>query len=173
MDRYVVHADAPEDGSRSDVKHAAPTNPDDLAALLRTLPRNRSLQTREALLALIEELAEPAKIRAIMASIRSDPVRLAAVARRSFRHTNNFDKMVLLEHETGGTYRLTLHLWRPPFTQQEVDDGHIHDHRCDFWSSVLFGGLRSDEFARSETGARYPEVCYRPVRTEAGAKINR
>jgi hypothetical protein len=59
-------------------------------------------------------------------------------------------------------YRLTMHLWPPPFTDDEVDDEQIHDHRFNFWSSVLLGTLESQNFIRARCGAPIREYQYVP-----------
>ncbi len=97
---------------------------------------------------------------------------MATVAHRSFGHTNHFDKIVLLGDETGGAFRLVLNLWRPPYTADQVADGQIHNHRCEFWSTILFGSLRASEFERHESGEPYVELRYRPALNIRGEKRN-
>ncbi|MDE2793158.1 MAG: hypothetical protein OXI81_22460 [Paracoccaceae bacterium] len=74
---------------------------------------------------------------------------LAVVSSRSYRHVNHFDKIVLFDDGNPDHARLTLHLWRPPYTVGEIQDELIHDHRFSFWSKVLCGALRSEVFERT------------------------
>lgn len=111
-------------------------------------------------------------ISAVLTGLLDDEPTLEAVALRSFHHSNHFDKIVLLDDPSGSDHRLAIHLWRPPYSATEVRDEQIHDHRCDFWSTVLFGSLTSEEFSRDPSGESYAEAVYSPSWTDAGAKHN-
>lgn len=108
----------------------------------------------------------------IITRLLDDEHAVDAVARRSFHHSNHFDKLVLVDDGSGAAHRLTIHLWRPPYSSAAVEDEQIHDHRCNFWSTVLFGSLRSTEFARDPSGEPYAEVRYSPSWSALGAKHN-
>ena len=114
-------------------------------------------------------LGRPEVIGEVLTRLLCDERVLDAVARRSFHHSNHFDKLVLLD---SAAHRLTIHLWRPPYTLAEVQDEQIHDHRCNFWSTVLFGSLRATEFARDPSGEPYAEVRYSPSWSPSGVKHN-
>lgn len=108
----------------------------------------------------------------VIVRLLDDERAIDAVASRSFHHSNHFDKLVLVGDTTCAAYRLTIHLWRPPYSSAEVDDEQIHDHRCNFWSTVLFGCVRSTEFARDPSGELYGEVRYSPSWSASGVKHN-
>ncbi|MFF2627549.1 hypothetical protein [Kitasatospora sp. CB02891] len=101
-------------------------------------------------LALIRELGRPERITALLKDYLSDPAALAVIADRSYRHVNHFDKIVLVDTDNGG-YRLTLHLWSPPYSEKELHDELIHDHRFSFWSTILTGRLVSQNFSKQES----------------------
>lgn len=162
----------PSDLWKSAVDESAVATLEGIAGIVRSMPGDDSVATRQTLLDLVARIGHSDNVRRLVDAIDRDAKRLVEIANRSFRHTNYFDKIVLLDDEIESTYRLTLHLWRPPFTQEEVDDDHIHDHRCDFWSTVLFGVLQSEEFVRSDNGPKFQELTYRPARTDRGVKVN-
>jgi len=144
----------------------------EIAGVLNGLGSGSSEPSRQAAFELSASIGRPASVRSLLNSIQSSHRQLEDIARRSFRHTNHFDKIVFLENSGDASFRLALHLWRPPYTSEEVEDEQIHSHRNDFWSTVLFGELQSWEFVRSERGEQYHETLYRPSRTRAGAKLN-
>lgn len=121
---------------------------------------------------LARELGAAATTRSLLTELLRDERFLARVAEQSFHHTNHFDKIVFLADGDAGAMRLALNLWRPPFTTSEVADEQIHDHRCEFWSTILFGTLRSEEFERNTGGETYEEVRYRAAASLSGAKRN-
>ena len=143
-----------------------------IAALLDSLGDVSAETSRRAAFDLIASLGRSASLRSILDSIESSPEQLQRIAERSFHHTNHFDKIVLLDEELNARLRLVLNLWRPPFSMEEVEDEQIHNHRNDFWSTILFGELESWEFVRSEHGEPYHETLYRPSRTGSAAKVN-
>lgn len=143
-----------------------------LSALLEPLGNGSSEVSRQAALELSTLIGRPANVRRLLESIEGSPEQLQRIAQSSFRHTNHFEKIVLLDEEGDSRFRLSLHLWRPPYTSEEVVDEHIHDHRSDFWSTVLFGEIESWEFVRTEQGGPYYETLYRPARSRRGGKVN-
>jgi len=143
-----------------------------IAVLLESLGDVSPETSRRAAFDLIASLGRPLSLRSLLDSIQSSPEQLQRIAQRSFHHTNHFDKIILLDDEVNARFRLALHLWRPPFSLDEVDDEQIHNHRNDFWSTILFGELESWEFVRSEYGEPYHETLYRPSRTATSAKVN-
>jgi hypothetical protein len=167
----VQDSQALSHGEQFSVQTASLATLDRLEEVVPRLPTDGSTQARRAALDLASALGRPENVRRLLDDIEGNAERLGEIASRSFRHTNYFDKIVLIDDESAA-YRLTVHLWRPPFTIEEVGDDHIHDHRCDFWSSVLFGVLNSEEFERSDDAPRFREVIYRPARSEQGVKIN-
>lgn len=98
----------------------------------------------------IEDIGSPDGFSSLIGEILEKREALENIASRSYRHVNHFDKIVLFDDENPGHARLTLHLWRPPYTVNETQDELIHDHRFSFWSKVLCGSLRSEVFERTE-----------------------
>ncbi|MFB8282776.1 hypothetical protein [Nocardia colli] len=127
---------------------------------------------RQRILADVARFSNPKYMANFLDSMYERPDYLSVVAARSYQHSNHFDKIVLVDGEAASGFRLSIHLWRPPYTQDEVGDDQIHSHRCEFWSNVLFGALDSLEYRRSETGATYTEVTYGAKYSDSGAKIN-
>ena len=97
-------------------------------------------------LALITELGDPAALRRVLEEILADDGLLGDIAARSYRHVNHFDKIVLVDSGRAADYRLTLHMWMPPYSSRQLDEELIHDHRFSFWSNILIGELRSINF---------------------------
>lgn len=98
----------------------------------------------------IEDIGRPDYFSKLIGEILEKEEALENIASRSYRHVNHFDKIVLFDDENPEHARLTLHLWRPPYTVDETHDELIHDHRFSFWSKVLCGSLRSEVFERTE-----------------------
>jgi len=113
--------------------------------MIDALPRSGPDLVRDNL-AIVAELGEPSAMVALLGNLLSDPAALAIVAGRSYRHVNHFDKILLCDSGDLNGYRLTLHLWDPPYTEAEVRDELIHDHRFSFWSNILTGELVSQNF---------------------------
>jgi len=128
------------------------------------LPPASSDTTIASNLALIGRLGRPASVVALLEQLLEEDDALAQIAARSYRHVNHFDKIVLVDSERKSDYRLTLHLWQPPYTEEELNEELIHDHRFSFWSTVLAGTLRSESFQGSDTGRIYRQYEYVPER---------
>jgi len=120
--------------------------PVDFAANLRLI---REVGARERVITLIDDLV-------------GSESSLADVAARSYRHVNLFDKIVLVGNNDPAAYRLTFHLWLPPYTDSELRQELIHEHRFDFWSTILTGTLRSETFVKNDAGKRYRRYRYVP-----------
>jgi hypothetical protein len=67
---------------------------------------------------------------------------------RSHLHPNGFAKIALLESPCSN-WRLRLHVW-----PERSGDAHIHDHRWDFASFVVFGQLSVSNYMVATTGTR-------------------
>src|SRR6266404_1006744 len=128
------------------------------------LPRDCSDRTRAENLSLIGILGRQDNISAVFRDILNDTTLLSEIARRSYHHTNHFDKIVLVDTGTQLGYRLTLHLWTPPYSEQEVNDEQIHDHRFSFWSSILVGNIIFQNYVRYASGVMFKEYQYIPER---------
>jgi hypothetical protein len=115
---------------------------------------------------LLAEISAPAVIKSLLDGVRSDPQALRAVAGRSYRHINHFDKIVLIGSPDPAAYRLTLHSWALPYEEDEVLEETIHDHRFDFWSNVLFGTQVSFNYIEDPAGSTYRKYRYSPENRE-------
>ncbi|MGK4579549.1 hypothetical protein [Kitasatospora sp. HPMI-4] len=111
---------------------------------------------------LVGHLADPDNFARLVREICATDALRGEIAARSYRHTNHFDKIVLADTGHSLGYRLTLHLWNPPYTEDELEDETIHDHRFSFWSAVLAGNLVSENFVRSADGPAFQEWRYFP-----------
>ncbi|MDA2803645.1 hypothetical protein [Nocardiopsis suaedae] len=129
---------------------------------IAALPLQDSAPVRLANLDLVRHLAAPGPVLRLLREVLDTPPLLARIAGRSYHHTNHFDKIVLADSGARRCYRLTLHLWRPPYSTEEALDEQIHDHRFSFWSSVLTGRLDSQNFVRDASGDDYGEYQYIP-----------
>jgi hypothetical protein len=122
----------------------------DLEALLKGLdiesPEKRVYEYR----ALIEALGQRDEVTLLIQSILSNPALLAIVAGRSYPHVNKFDKIVLVGSNEPQAYRLTLHLWQPPYSEGVLRQEMIHDHRFNFWSAIVTGTLSSEIFEKDD-----------------------
>jgi hypothetical protein len=137
-----------------------------LQDILKILSGGDSRETIENNWTLIDWLGQPEQIVPIIRQILRHESVLAEVASRSYRHVNHFDKIVLVGSDDPRGYRLTLHLWDPPYSEQERDDELIHEHRFNFWSVILTGTLRSENFARTRDpgdGVLYRNYRYIPT----------
>jgi hypothetical protein len=141
-----------------------PIQLNNLDHILRDLPADNSDATIRNNFSLVQAIGQPANIIPVLRDILNDREALLAIAGRSYRHVNHFDKIVLVDSPDQQRYRLTLHLWSPPYTESELNDELIHDHRFSFWSTLLTGDLVSENFQRSETGHVFRQYQYVPER---------
>lgn len=130
--------------------------------MLTNLPRDWSGKTRTHNLSVIERLGKQGSIFQLFECILNDQSLIEEIAKRSYRHTNHFDKIVLIDSGDRLGYRLTLHLWTPPYSSNEANDEQIHDHRFSFWSHILTGRMISQNFVRDATGTFFAEYQYIP-----------
>lgn len=145
---------------------------DGVEGLLHGLPREKSERTIEDNLYFVGELGRPERMYSLLRGLLADTDALELVSGRSYRHVNHFDKIVLVDSGDRGGYRLTLHLWRPPYTEDEVEDELIHDHRFSFWSTILAGNLLSENFERAVGGRRYRGYRYIPEKRDVSTASN-
>ncbi|QSB15080.1 hypothetical protein JQS43_01480 [Natronosporangium hydrolyticum] len=135
-----------------------------LAAAVDALPR-----TGQELVAgnldFITRLGEPGAMVDRLRALLADPAALAEVAGRSYHHVNHFDKVVLVDSAAG--YRLTLHIWDPPYSAAEVREELVHDHRFSFWSHILTGELRSEYYVPVDAGEGTTYQRFRYLREPA------
>nr|BDT37554.1 hypothetical protein MFMH1_72230 [Myxococcus sp. MH1] len=113
-------------------------------------------------LELIARLGRPDLIIPLLRQILDDPALIEEVASLSYRHVNHFDKIVLVDSAAQTGYRLTLHLWKPPYSDKEFHDELIHDHRFNFWSTILTGKLVTENLQRAAGGMTFRQYQYIP-----------
>ncbi len=140
---------------------------DEIEQLLAGLPRIPSNATISANLSVVRWLAEPRQIINILERLLADPSSISRIAARSYHHVNHFDKLVLVDSECPSDYRLTLHLWDPPYSEQELNEELIHDHRFSFWSHILCGNLVSENYSVATNGNVYRQYQYIPEERDA------
>jgi len=133
-----------------------------LRDILLMLPSEPTPKTIEQNRLLVAEIGSPPVIQSIIQEVLADERTLESIASHSYRHVNHFDKIVLIGNEDPSAYRLTLHLWCPPYTDAQVCDELIHDHRFSFWSTVLTGTLIAENFEQSELGKTFRQYRYIP-----------
>lgn len=134
----------------------------DLTGLIASLGSTRVSGDIDRNMRLMRELSAPMYVASLLAEIMSSTKLLREIAARSYRHVNHFDKLVLVESQMDNGYRLTLHLWSPPYTDAELQDELIHDHRFSFWSAILVGRLRTEEFRAGLDGVKFNNYRYSP-----------
>jgi len=107
----------------------------------------------------LQQLSERSQLRVLLEGVLADPVWLEHVARSSYCHKNGFDKLALISSQG---YKLRLHVWWPDPDRPAPggDDVHMHNHRWDFASVVVCGGLEVNVFERSVEGVTVSEYSY-------------
>ena len=94
-----------------------------------------------------------------LAAIRSQPARMATLARQAYWHRNGFAKVKVAET---GSYSVRLHIW--PAGDHERGDVDPHSHRWEFASLVVAGaGMEERRFALADgpaTGVPYTACEY-------------
>jgi hypothetical protein len=94
----------------------------------------------------VETLGRRTEFVPLIQSVLDDPRLLEDIAGRSYPHVNKFDKIVLVGGSEPQDYRLTLHLWRPPYPESPFGQEMIHGHRFNFWSAIITGTLSTELF---------------------------
>lgn len=140
---------------------------DDTKAKVRALGDTIQPGDAERHLSLIRDLAEPARVLQLLREIMASDDVLEQLAARSYRHVSHFDKIVIVEAEIPNGYRLTAHMWDPPYTEAELNDELIHDHRFSFWSAILTGALTSRVFTPDPEGTEFRRYQYTPENASA------
>jgi hypothetical protein len=133
-----------------------------LGDVLESLRPDESATTIAANLALVGRIANCEYFVPLVEQLLGDVRQLTEIASRSYRHVNYFEKIVLVDSEKAGGYRLTLHLWCPPFSEKELKKESLHDHRFSFWSAIVAGVLSSENFSESPDGQVMQHYRYIP-----------
>lgn len=128
-----------------------------VAQTMLLLSKNTTMETRAANSSLVAAMSRPEAIGSIIREVLADRRTLTEIARRSYRHAANFDEIVLIDSLDIRSYRLTLRVWDPPYTEEEIADASIHDHRFSFWHAVLVGSLTTETFTRDASGMPFNE----------------
>ncbi|MXP68009.1 hypothetical protein [Pantoea sp. Aalb] len=105
----------------------------------------------------------------IIQEILSNSNYLTVIASNSYRHVNHFSKIVFINDFNNNHCRLTLHIWKPPFTEKQIKQELIHDHRFSF-SSLVISGIQIHEIFKESSGniknkIRYQKYKYVPSKT--------
>jgi hypothetical protein len=105
---------------------------------------------------------DPAPLRRLLSAILADRTRATAIAADSYWHCSGFAKLNV--HRNGRPeFRLRLHVWpHGSGTRPALECSNIHNHRSEFASVVVAGGLHVDEFEQS-ADLGHPETvpCHR------------
>lgn len=117
----------------------------------------------------LEFIRDEKLLPSIIREVLEDREYLAEVSSNSYKHVNHFSKIVLINDENQDHCRLTLHIWKPPFTESEISQELIHDHRFSFSSYVLCGEQIHEIFNESKeksiTKVRFQKYKYLPSAT--------
>ncbi|WP_133624307.1 hypothetical protein [Erwinia sp. LJJL01] len=115
---------------------------------------------------LLEFIRDEKLLPAIILEVLNDSEYLSKISSNSYKHVNHFSKIVLINDENQDNCRLTLHIWKPPFTEIEISQELIHDHRFSFSSYVLCGEQVHEIFQESKdksiTKVRFQKYKYLP-----------
>ncbi|CCG86211.1 hypothetical protein [Erwinia piriflorinigrans] len=117
----------------------------------------------------LEFIRDEKLLPAIIFEVLNDNEYLNEVSSNSYKHVNHFSKIVLINDENQDNCRLTLHIWKPPFTESEISQELIHDHRFSFSSYVLCGEqvheIVQESKDKSITKVRFQKYKYLPSNT--------
>jgi hypothetical protein len=84
----------------------------------------------------LANLTEGGGLRRLLMSILVTESEVEYLSRESYEHDNGFLKLLILQ-SPDDRYRLRLHFWPKTIDR----DQNIHDHRFDFWSTILMGKI--------------------------------
>lgn len=127
------------------------------------IPTTLSTVVIEENLEFMEKLGQPGAIVPLLQEVMDDEVTLKEIASRSYMHVDHFHKIVFVGSDAINGYRLTLHMWIPPYAEDHVYGEAIHNHRFSFWSHILAGELVSEKYDRSTSGPLFREYRYTPT----------
>jgi hypothetical protein len=98
----------------------------------------------------------------LLETLLADGAALEQIAARSYLHVNGFDKLVL--HSAGAPeWELRLHVWWAEATSTEEHGGAFrsHNHRWDYSSYLIDGGLSIRHFEVTEVASGQELFLYR------------
>jgi hypothetical protein len=143
---------------------------ENVKTLLVKLDRGRNEQAIKNNLAMLRFLGAKENIALLLNQIINNYDLLSEISARSYIHTNYFDKIVLVDSRDNG-YRLTLHVWWPPYSDEQLNEERIHSHRFDFWSVILTGTLCSQFFQQVSKGRILNTWTYIPEETNTDSSL--
>ncbi|WP_208354224.1 hypothetical protein [Pseudaestuariivita rosea] len=123
----------------------------------------------ESNLEFMHGLAKAGMPRLILKELVQSKADLVEIAARSYEHVNHFTKVVLVDNANTNGYRLTLHVWTRAQAEEAQKEELIHDHRFSFWSHIVCGNMRSENFHEAEEPSYerkdFRRYIYRPTQT--------
>lgn len=118
---------------------------------------------------IVNSLGQSKEIKRVVHDILNNDKHLRKVASRSYRHSNGFDKFVLII-STDPPYKLRLHIWWE--NEDIVSSEHIHNHSWDFSSALVTGAFRFQTYEPGRNGLHlYKYECKFPKPIEKGQEI--
>lgn len=108
----------------------------------------------------LTDVLSPDSMRAIAQEVLHDDAALAAVAARSYTHSNGFDKITLISSRHP-EFKLRLHAWWVT-DREDRNTEFIHNHRWHFRSSMLCGRAHLEMYEERTGGAPVYRHEYEP-----------
>ncbi|MFX4218554.1 hypothetical protein ACOL3B_06585 [Aliarcobacter butzleri] len=94
------------------------------------------------------------KLKLLINNIINDEVELLKIAKQSYKHSNGFDKILLIDKRPN--YALRLHLWNP----ENKCDGHIHNHEWDLSGIIIKGSCKWELYEFVNDFSNESFYCY-------------
>lgn len=98
-------------------------------------------------------------LRELAETLRLDGPALARLTKQSYLHENGFVKATLFD-SPDGRFRIRLHFWREVAKTRIPQN--IHNHRFDFFSTVLVGSLSNNIWDAARAGRSFSHYEYLP-----------
>lgn len=139
-------------------------------ARLKSLTRDISNEAALAQnFAFMQELAAEEAPRRLIAEVLANDTLLSQIACRSYKHANNFEKILLFESCEPDQYRMSIHRWHSADDEPVPKDEPVHNHRFSFWSHIFCGTMPASIYAQTDDTADeidlFPKYKYLPART--------
>lgn len=94
------------------------------------------------------------KLELLINHIINNESELLKIAKQSYKHSNGFDKILLIDKRP--KYALRLHLWNP----KNKCDGHIHNHEWDLSGIVIKGSYKWELYEFEDDISNKGFYCY-------------
>ena len=130
----------------------------DLASIVRSTVNSLTSTDIRRVHERLRDLALQGHFVASLKQITFDRAALRSIAKRSYLHYNDFDKIVLMSGKNDAAFELRLHVWWA--NPDKVGCENVHDHKWDFSSVILDGGYDYEVFEVAESGQEMLEFCY-------------